>query len=205
MSPDRAVPYRHFDVATIDEFEFYLNTWAKDKDRGNFPVLLLAFHGDQKGLSVIKDEATLFTDELVAHLSSNRYNDAFIHFSSCHVLKNKEMEKLLYKTGALSVSGYVNKQGVGYYQSAAFELLFLAELFAYKSKETKSIGPPKTSKDMRNFVRDSLATNKELLRLGRALGFHLWYCVDFGQTKTDSKLRNIHAVSRTEMEKKWGA
>lgn len=184
------IPYLHFDVATKAEFKFFLDKWKERKIQGRFPVLLLAFHGDQEGLGVIKDDAVLSTGEMLKHLTSNRYNDAIIHISSCYPLKDVNVKKLLYQTGALSVSGYTKKEGVDWYTPVALELLYLTELFAFESKSGK-IGPPQSSVDMRDFVDGHLIANKQIKDLGKALGFHLWYAIDDRRINTDEHLDYI--------------
>ena len=164
------IPYRHFDVATKEEFKFYLKNWKEQKIQRHFPVLLLAFHGDKKGLSVIKNQVRISADEIVKDLYDCEYDNAIIHFSSCYFVKDTKMKELLYNSGALSVSGYMNEEGVGWYTAMAFELLYLTELFR--------AGLPKTSLEMQNFVDSYFATNKEMKDLGESLRFNMWYRVD---------------------------
>lgn len=194
VSSGGEIPYRHYDVATEAEFEFYLNAWKKKKMRKRFPFLLLAFHGDEKGLAMLEGEET-FTAEIVKHLSTDDFNDTFIHFSSCYFLDDDKAEELLYRTGALSVSGYMNEEGVDWYPPVAFELLFLTELFDF--------GLPDVSTSMRNFLITNHAKNTAMATLGRKLDFHLWYCIDDARTKTDHP-PNIHAVLLKDLKEKWG-
>ena len=193
------IPQRHFDVATKTEFEFYLDEWKKKKMQKRFPFLYLAFHGSEKGLGVIKDKAELFTAELADHLHDKHYDDAFIHFSSCYVLDDDKAEELLYNAGALSVSGYTKKEGVGWYEAAAFEMLFLVRLFAH--------GPPDSSLSMRAFVDELYdpenKENEEVRALGEALDFHLWYRVDHAKMNTDEHPPNVRPVLKKDMTKKW--
>ena len=171
------IPYRHFDVATKRELVFYLEKWKEKNIQEHFPILFLAFHGDEKSIGMFDGkEAT--SNELANILYDEDYNDAFIHFSSCYHVKpdNKpdKMEKLLYNTGTLSVSGYTNGD-VGWHQPLAFELLYLTKLFAFESPETKEIGPPTKSSEMCRWVNEYFATNKEMKALAELLGFHMWY------------------------------
>ena len=174
------IPYRHYDVATAEEFRFYLETWTTKEIRERFPVLLLAFHGNDQGLYMVKDDEVVPTNELRGYLSKDEKsdNDAIIHFSSCYFSPDK-MGKLLEDTGALSVSGYMKGRGkgVGWYQSAAFELLFLAELFGFVSSETGKRGPPEGTDSMRKFAKENYAKNQALVDLGNEVEFQLWYDV----------------------------
>ena len=172
VSSEGKVPHRHYDVATKDELEFYLNTWKEIQM--SYPVLLLAFHGDEQGLDTL-DGKKLPTKQIIAHLSNEEEdndNDAIIHFSSCYPVKNPKMEDLLEDSGALSVSGYDRE--VDWYDSFAFESLFFAELFELGYLETEKDGPPDEPISMRKFAR-RYAKNEVLATLGEALGFRLWY------------------------------
>lgn len=162
--------------------------------RKRFPFLYLAFHGDEEGLATLEDEGTS-TDEIVTALSTNDFHDAFIHFSSCYFLDDEKAGELLYRTGALSVSGYMNKEGVDWYPPVAFELLFLVELFDF--------GLPDVSTSMRTFLMKKYAKNTAMATLGRKLDFHLWYCIDHAKTETDHP-SNIHAVLLRDLKEKWG-
>lgn len=161
--------------------------------RKRFPFLLLAFHGDEEGLDTLKDEG-VSTDEIVKHLSTDDLHDAFIHFSSCYFLDDDRAEELLYKTGALSVSGYRNKEGVNWYPPVAFELLFLVELFDF--------GLPDVSTSMRTFLMKKYAKNTAMATLGRKLDFHLWYSIDHARIETDHPC-NIHAVLLKDLKEKY--
>lgn len=171
------IPYRHFDVATKRELRFYLEKWKEKNIQEHFPFLYLAFHGDKKSIGMFEGkEAT--SNELANILYDRDYDDAFIHFSSCYHVKpdknDKKMKKLLYNTGALSVSGYTDGS-IGWYEPLAFELLYLTELFAFESPNTKEIGPPTKSSEMCYYVNEYFATNKAMKDLGESLGFHMWY------------------------------
>ena len=172
--------------------------------RNRFPFLLLAFHGDEEGLDMLEKDEKVLADEIVEYLSTDDLNDTFIHFSSCYYLDTNKAEELLYRTGALSVSGYKNKEGVDWYPPITFELLFLATLFELASSEKEKKGVPNVSTSMRDFLRDNHAKNTAIATLGRKLDFHLWYCIDHGKTDFDHP-SNIHAVLLKDLKEKWGA
>ena len=181
VSSDGKIPHRHYDVATKAEIRFYLKEWNSGNNRSRYPVLLLAFHGMKNNSLVLPDEedSELTIDDLVEYLRKKKDNDAIIHFAACHSsVKDDKMKNLLKETGALSVSGY--DRAVGWYQSAAFELLFLAELFNIAS-ETRKRGLPDKSVAMRDFVIKEYKKNTAMVTLGKDLGFHMWYDVRHGK------------------------
>ena len=185
------IPYRHFDVATKGELKFYLDKWKGSNIQKHFPLLLLAFHGDQKGLGVVKNETTLFTDEIVTELYDGTYDDAIIHFSSCYFLDDPKTKDLLWSSGALSVSGYTNEAGVAWYPAVAFELLYLTALFDFGGGL-----PPKTPSEMRKFVNKNFVANehnKEMIALAELLGFHMWYRV--GRADFDTSGNPDHIIT----------
>lgn len=199
VSAEGKIPHRHYDVATQAELEFYLDAWKKEMQK-DFPVLLLAFHSDEKNIGITTlDGETLPMKHLVPHLGNedeeyDNDNDAIIHISSCYPVKGPKMEYLL-KDGALSVSGYTSGD-VDWYDAAAFEMLFLERLVAH--------GPPDSSLMMRDFVDDICEENPLIMALGEVLDFHLWYRVDDGKIKTDHSSKNVHAVTRKDLIKKYG-
>lgn len=200
VSATGEMPHRHYDVATKAELEFYLKTWKKEMQK-DFPVLVLAFHGDEKGIGIeTLNEEILPMKHLVPHLGNedeeqDNDNDAIIHISSCYPVRDDRMKDLL-KDGALSVSGYTSGD-VAWYDAAAFEMLFLERLVAH--------GPPDSSRRMRDFVDDICEENPLIMGLGEVLDFHLWYRVDDGKIKTDHSSKNVHAVLRKDLDKKYGA
>ena len=201
------IPYRHFDVATKEEFEVYLKKWKRWNIQKHFPVLLLAFHGDREGFSVIENQDRFVAEQLVEYLKDEdlMYDNAIIHFSSCYFTEPEKMEKLLYETGALSVSGYMNKDGVGWYEAVAFELLYLTKLFSADPPKKKA-GPPKKTSEMREIGKCFADGNEGGMKtLSDSLRFHMWYRVDKADPNAGSDPDNVHAVLRKDLAKKYGA
>jgi hypothetical protein len=118
------VPYIHQDVATVEELEFYLSRWKLARYR-SFPILYLAFHGDDEALLIGKLKYTL--DRLSITLSDSCKN-SIILFASCSTLKTdvRNLKRFLRKTSALAICGY--KGRVNWMHAAAFELLILSTL-----------------------------------------------------------------------------
>ena len=118
------VKYIHQDVATIEELEFYLKQWKQARYR-NFPILYLAFHGENEALLIGKEEYSL--DRLGEMLYEACYN-SIVMLASCSTLKTdrRNLKRFLRKTKALALCGY--KSRVDWMLAAAFELLLLSEL-----------------------------------------------------------------------------
>ena len=194
------IPHRHYDVAAKAEFEFLLKKWKESIKE--FPILLLAFHGDKNQIGIFEDDKPVFADEITHLLHSEKTstpNNAIIHFSSCYHVKKAQMEELLYRSGALSVSCYMNEDGVGWHTSAAFELLFLTNLFTHYDEK---IDPPKDTTSMRHFTTS--AENKTMLALGKKLGFNLWYRVSGkGKQGKAKPPTNIHPISLQKLKKAY--
>lgn len=122
LEVNSGVPYIHQDVATVEELEFYLSRWKQARYR-NFPILYLAFHGENEALIIGKYEYTL--DRLSNFLNESCKN-SIIMLASCSTLRTdiRNIKRFLRKTNALAICGYKSK--VNWMQAAAFELLVLA-------------------------------------------------------------------------------
>ncbi len=58
LSKHYQLKYIHKDCATIPEFEFYLGKWAL-KQYENYPILYLAFHGDEQSIQLSDGSYTM--------------------------------------------------------------------------------------------------------------------------------------------------
>ena len=116
------VKYIHQDVATIEELEFYLKRWKQARYR-KYPILYLAFHGENEALLIGRKEYTL--DQLGTILQ-NSSPDSVIMLASCSTLKTdrRNLKRFLQRTKALAICGY--KSRVNWMLAAAFELLLLS-------------------------------------------------------------------------------
>jgi hypothetical protein len=124
LEVNSGVPYIHQNVATVEELEFFLSRWKQPRYR-NFPILYLAFHGENEALLIGKIEYTL--DRLSTLLLESCKNSIII-LASCSTLKTdlRNINRFLTKTRALAICGYKSK--VNWMLAAAFELLVLASL-----------------------------------------------------------------------------
>lgn len=123
------VPYIHRNVATLGEFEHYVDRWAQIK-HADYPVLYLAFHGvpgavhlGAKATDCSRVDLDWFEERL-----AGRCKGRIIYFGSCLTMNvgAKRLREFLERTGALAACGY--REEVYWMRSTAFELLFLAEL-----------------------------------------------------------------------------
>jgi hypothetical protein len=114
----------HRDVATIEEFDYYLKRWAQ-KGYSDYQVLYLASHGDSGSLELGRDSVTL--NELGEKLAG-RAAGRTIYFGSCLTLAryDDELTSFVKKVGAKAVVGYW--ETIPWLESAAFELLLLERM-----------------------------------------------------------------------------
>ncbi len=124
---DYEVPYFHHDVATHEEFDFYLKKW-RGRSFASHPILYLAFHGERGGIAVGEGRNnTLALDDLAEPLAGF-CKGRVIHFGSCSTLDvpDDELNTFLHRTGACAVFGF--RTDVGWLKSAALDLLVLGYL-----------------------------------------------------------------------------
>jgi hypothetical protein len=122
LEVNSGVKYIHQDVATIQEFEFYLESWKLARYRG-YPILYLAFHGDNESLLIGKEVYTL---DRLADILAESCRNSVLFFASCNTLRTdkRNIRRFLRKTQALAVCGY--KSRVNWMLAASFELLVLS-------------------------------------------------------------------------------
>jgi leucyl-tRNA synthetase len=114
----------HRDVATKDEFFYYLEKWGQ-KAYHDYVILYLASHGDSGCLALGKESVMLeeLEDALVG-----KADGGVIYFGSCltMVTDDDRLKKFVKRTGASVVVGY--RAEIGWLEAAAFELLLLERL-----------------------------------------------------------------------------
>jgi hypothetical protein len=157
------IPYKHRDVATRSEFEHHLKKWQQGNHNG-FPILYLAFHGEQGRLIVGADErapgAKIDLDEL-EKLIDVRGQNRMIFFGSCSTLSlhGRRINRFLERTGIQAVCGY--SDDVDWMDATIFDLMLLSHL---------SLLPTMTAKRILNEyekVREKLAS------LAKGLSFRI--------------------------------
>lgn len=130
------IPYLHHDVATIAEFDFYLEKWSR-KSLDTHPILYLGFHGGPGTLGVGEGDGISLSD--LAERLDGRCTGRVIHFGCCDTLRvhGHYLNEFLRQTGALAVCGY--KAGVEWLLSAAFDLLVLRGLQEVSFRQAPSM------------------------------------------------------------------
>ena len=128
---DYNVPYRRLDVATREEFEYFLDSYLTDT-YDDFPILYLAFHGRgprRDGIAGITlgngDSYSL--DDLEAKING-RCKGRIIHFGACGIMSEspERLRSFIANSRALALCGYT--EDVDWLESAAFDLLLLGYL-----------------------------------------------------------------------------
>nr|WP_155917877.1 DUF6642 family protein [Marmoricola sp. URHB0036] len=114
----------HRDVATVDEFEYFVGKWQQ-KRYAAYNVLYLAMHGEAGSISLGRDEVTLA--ELQERMRG-ACRGKVIYFGTCLTLKGdvKRLQEFARVTGARAVVGY--RRTVPWLETAAFEVLLLERL-----------------------------------------------------------------------------
>ena len=116
--------YIHVDVATHEEFEFYIRKWMQ-KRYNRYPILYVASHGSASEIQIGEDAYSI---DALAGLLEGKCANRFIMFSSCSTLRigKRVLLRFLRKTGALAVCGYSVE--VDWLRSTAFELLLFSQI-----------------------------------------------------------------------------
>lgn len=123
------VPYAHRDVATREEFDLYVRKWTQ-RSAARFPILYLAFHGDDSTLYIgdrRRKSNTVTIGELGAMLEG-RCDKRVIFFGSCETLAlhGHSINAFVRRTGVLAVCGYRRK--VDWLDATTFELVALGAI-----------------------------------------------------------------------------
>lgn len=123
------VPYIHWNIGDGDSFRNYVKKWTQ-KQYADHPILYLAFHGVQGGISVGDGRMVGNTVELdeLGELLKNRCKRRIIFFGCCDTvaIHGKRLNSFLKKTGCLAVCGYSGD--VNWLLATAFELIVLAAI-----------------------------------------------------------------------------
>ena len=123
-----AAPYIHRDAATKDELFHYLTKWL-GLDPQEYPILYLGFHGSEDGkiwLETSDGRKDMVNYEVLADQLESSCKNRLVHFGSCGSLAGVDWDWFLEQTKASGVSGY--NEDVAFEDSAAFELIYLADL-----------------------------------------------------------------------------
>ena len=134
----RNAPYRHYDVGTCEEFDFYLKKW-RGTTFNDFPILYLSFHGAPGELHVGEGRDKSLSLEDLAERLDGGCRGRVVHLGSCGTVDvhGRELKKFLSRTGALAVCGF--RENVNWLESAAFDMLVLGRLQGASFQRTSSI------------------------------------------------------------------
>ena len=128
-------PFLHRDAITRKEFFRYLGMWGEMKcgrvgEGEQYPILILAYHGDTGGISLTdqpaeKGESSKVDLQCIAQSLREKCKNKVVHFGSCSTINdsNGAIVSFLEVTGASAVSGYA--KDVDWTWSMAFDLLYL--------------------------------------------------------------------------------
>jgi len=118
------IKYIHKDCATRSEMEFYLNKWTH-KQYDDYPILYLAFHGEQNLIHLQNSKITL---EDITEILADKCKGRILIFGSCSTLNidKRYIKKLLRATRALAVCGYGTD--IDWVKSTANDLLIIEAL-----------------------------------------------------------------------------
>ena len=154
------VSYLHKDVATREEFEYYLKKWAGASFADTHPILYVGFHGAPGEIWLGESRNNAISMDEIAEILSGSCRGRILHFGSCDTLDDhgNRLNAFLRKTGALAVCGY--RTDVDWLEAAAFEMLFLGKL-----QDASFMRP-----GMRRFERELRSAAPDLTR---RLGFRM--------------------------------
>lgn len=123
------IRYVHLNVSNRTSFEEYLAKWTQ-KRFTDYPILYLAFHGNQGEIRVGDSRRPSNTVTLrdLGEILEGRCNGRIIFVGSCETVDvhGKLLNTFLKKTGALAVCGYCGD--VDWVLATAFELIVLASM-----------------------------------------------------------------------------
>ena len=130
--------YRHYDVGTREEFDFYLRKW-RGASFNDFPILYLSFHGTQGEISVGEGRDNSLSLEDLAERLDRGCKGRVVHLGSCGTVgvHGSRLNRFLRQTGALAVCGYTSQ--VEWLESAAFDVIVLGRLQKASFLRTSSL------------------------------------------------------------------
>jgi hypothetical protein len=156
---ERPLKFIHRVVRTREKFVDYLGQWAR---RGaNYPILILAFHGEPGLLYVgARRKTNVVTLDDLATIVGDKLRGRLVHLSACSALdvEHRRIRRFLKRTGAVAATGF--REDVEWLKSSAFEVMLL-DIF---------LQHPLTRAGARRMAR---SVRRELPELRRELRFRL--------------------------------
>lgn len=116
--------YVHRNVATIDQFTYYLQRWSLKK-YDSFGLLYLPAHGSGNELHLGKDSVSL---DHIGEVLEGKARGRVIHFGGCDTLDidDEVLRSFAKRTGASAVTGY--RATVDWLEAATLEAVLLERL-----------------------------------------------------------------------------
>lgn len=161
----READYYHRDVATREEFAYYLKTFLR-QSAAKFPVLYLACHGfnegGEAGISLSTQQE--FSIGELGELLSGRLADRILYFGSCLVgsADDAQLRALAKTTGARAIVGYQTE--VDWLESASFDLLLLSSLVSGRRSDALFRGIVKSNRSLAEGLGLVVATKTKVTR-----------------------------------------
>jgi len=118
--------YIYHDCATKEELEFFLEKWKRVSVNNKYPILYLAFHGEEGSICISNDKR--YTLDELGDFLAGKCTGKIIYFGSCSTfnIDKRLIKKFLEKTGAIAAIGY--KTEVDWIQSTACDLFVFEAL-----------------------------------------------------------------------------
>lgn len=177
-------PFLYRDAISKEEFFRYLYAWGGMKCGGNgdavqYPILVLAYHGDTDGIWVTddpdavdtndEDESPLVRLQEIADFLEGMCDNKVVHFASCSTMNvsYSAIGEFLEKTGASAVSGYAEE--VEWTWSMAFDLLYLQAI----QEARYTYLNPKRMKEVSDSLKDDASWDYPYDALRKRLGFDI--------------------------------
>jgi hypothetical protein len=133
--PDYKVPYVHKTVEVREALSLYLGWWTQAR-YADYPILYLAFHGDQGKLYLSRrsggEGRKTYNDLLslgeIGEMLGRRCHGRMIFLAGCKTLSIEgwRLKDLCRKTGAVAILGY--RADVDWLPATSFEAIVLWEL-----------------------------------------------------------------------------
>jgi hypothetical protein len=118
--------YVYHDCATREELEFFLDKWKQRSVGQKFPILYLAFHGEQGCIFLTNKQK--YTLEDLGKFLHQSCQGKVVYFGSCSTfdIDMRIIKRFLENTGAIAAIGY--RTDVDWIQSAACDLFVFEAL-----------------------------------------------------------------------------
>ena len=116
------IPFVHHRCGTIEEFIFSLKRWRTKSFHKKYPMLYLAFHGEEGSIVIGKEKITL---EQLEEILGDKCEGVVIYFGSCETLNvdKRRLKSFMARTKTLALLGY--KKEVDWLMSASFDIMLL--------------------------------------------------------------------------------